>query len=118
MLQLCSNAVKFSADGSTIIMGTNIAIGRRGTKCCACGCATRESASPRETSARSSSASGAGHNSKRTEGSGLGLNIVSAIAGAHHGTVGVSSDVGVGSTFVMEIPTILEREDDEPDTDH
>lgn len=37
-------------------------------------------------------------------GTGLGLPIVQAIAEAHGGTVSVASDVGVGTTFTVELP--------------
>jgi two-component system OmpR family sensor kinase len=117
MLQLCSNAVKFSADGSTITMGTNITtdsgneVLRFWVRDEGVGIAVADQE-------RIFERFGRGHNSKRTEGSGLGLNIVSAIAGAHGGSIGVSSDVGVGSTFVIEIPIAPEKEEDEPNTDH
>ncbi|MGL3806890.1 ATP-binding protein [Paeniglutamicibacter sp. R2-26] len=111
MLQLCSNAVKFSAPGTTITLGTNItgSTGGQGTlrlwvRDGGIGIAP-------EDQERIFERFGRGHNSKRTEGSGLGLNIVAAIAAAHHGTVGVSSDPGMGSTFVIEIPLRDQGED-------
>lgn len=118
MLQLCSNAVKFSADGSTITMGTNVTHGTNEESVLRLWVRDEGVGIGAEDQSRIFERFGRGRNSKRTEGSGLGLNIVSAIAEAHHGSVGVSSDVGVGSTFVIEIPTSLEREEDEPDTDH
>jgi signal transduction histidine kinase len=45
---------------------------------------------------------------RRSEGAGLGLAIVRAIAEAHGGRVGLSSRPGVGATFAVIIP--LERE--------
>jgi signal transduction histidine kinase len=39
-----------------------------------------------------------------TRGSGLGLAIVKAIAETHQGTVGVESELGVGTTFRVELP--------------
>jgi signal transduction histidine kinase len=48
---------------------------------------------------------GKGTNSTGTEGSGLGLSIVKAIAEAHGGTVRVESEVGKGSRFVLVIPS-------------
>ncbi|MFW6773007.1 sensor histidine kinase [Nocardioides sp. CPCC 205120] len=37
-------------------------------------------------------------------GTGLGLAIVKAIVEAHHGTVAVTSEIGVGSTFSVQLP--------------
>ena len=39
-----------------------------------------------------------------TRGSGLGLAIVKAIAETHNGTVGVESELGIGTTFRVELP--------------
>jgi signal transduction histidine kinase len=39
-------------------------------------------------------------------GCGLGLSIVQSIVEAHHGSVRVESEIGRGSTFIMEIPAI------------
>jgi len=41
------------------------------------------------------------HNNK---GYGLGLNYISQVVGAHHGTVKVQSEVGVGSRFSIKLP--------------
>jgi PAS domain S-box-containing protein len=38
------------------------------------------------------------------QGTGLGLAITKAIAEAHGGSIGVRSEVGVGTTFVVELP--------------
>lgn len=46
-----------------------------------------------------------GRNAAGTEGSGLGLSIVKAIAEAHSGTVRLESEVGKGSRFVLVIPS-------------
>lgn len=42
--------------------------------------------------------------SRSREGSGLGLSIVKHTAAVHHGSVSVSSRLGIGSTFRFEIP--------------
>ncbi|NEQ52070.1 MAG: HAMP domain-containing protein [Leptolyngbya sp. SIO3F4] len=41
---------------------------------------------------------------RKSDGSGLGLAIVRAIAEAHGGTIGVSSQPGVGSIFTLRLP--------------
>ena len=46
--------------------------------------------------------------SRESGGTGLGLSIVRNIAIAHGGTVSLESDIGVGSTFTMELPSALE----------
>jgi len=43
---------------------------------------------------------------QRTEGTGLGLYIVSKIAEAHGGKVTVRSRLGAGSTFTLELPRL------------
>lgn len=48
---------------------------------------------------------GKGSNSTASEGSGLGLSIVKAIAEAHGGTVLLESEEGKGSRFVLRIPS-------------
>ena len=111
MLQLCSNAVKFSTPGTTITLGTNIDGPADGKKMLRFWVRDEGIGIAPEDQERIFERFGRGHNSKRTEGSGLGLNIVAAIAEAHHGTVGVSSDPGIGSTFVMEIPLSAEGEE-------
>jgi len=46
--------------------------------------------------------------SRLTGGAGLGLSIVSAIAEAHGGQVGVSSQPGAGATFTVRIPAVVD----------
>lgn len=46
--------------------------------------------------------------SRESGGTGLGLSIVRNIAIAHGGTVSVESDIGVGSTFTIELPSAKE----------
>ena len=43
---------------------------------------------------------------RRTEGAGLGLAIVDAIARAHGGEVAVESVPGVGSVFTLDLPWV------------
>lgn len=41
---------------------------------------------------------------RRSDGSGLGLAIVKAIVEAHHGSVKLQSNLGIGSTFTLVLP--------------
>ena len=38
------------------------------------------------------------------EGTGLGLAIVKQVIDAHHGTITVDSQIGVGTTFTVHLP--------------
>jgi signal transduction histidine kinase len=42
--------------------------------------------------------------SRRTGGSGLGVAITKAIVQAHHGSIQVQSELGLGSTFTIRLP--------------
>ncbi|MBD3317501.1 MAG: hypothetical protein GF344_17055, partial [Chitinivibrionales bacterium] len=48
--------------------------------------------------------------SRKVGGTGLGLAIVKHILQLHHGTVGVQSDLGTGSTFTLYLPKRPEKE--------
>jgi two-component system, OmpR family, sensor kinase len=98
-LQLASNAVKFSADGSTITLGSAVADGtlRLWVRDEGVGIAPEQQARIFERFERTG-------DTASTEGAGLGLAIVAAIARGHGGEVQVSSAPGVGSTFVVTVP--------------
>ena len=104
MLQLCANAVKFSAPGSPIELGSTIRLSVTGsTELClwVADAGIGISAEDQQTNYKRF---GRGGNGKRTQGSGLGLNIVEAIALAHGGSVHVESAPGQGSIFILTIP--------------
>lgn len=102
MLQLCANAVKFSGPGTRVELGATI---RQGTMpelflwVSDAGIGIE----PGDQQAIFTRFGRAG-NGQRTQGSGLGLNIVAAIATAHGGHVRVESSPGAGSIFILHIP--------------
>jgi two-component system sensor histidine kinase BaeS len=46
----------------------------------------------------------------RTKGTGIGLALVRAIVDGHGGTVRVESEIGKGSTFIVELPAVVAAE--------
>ncbi|WP_338055408.1 ATP-binding protein, partial [Segeticoccus rhizosphaerae] len=50
-------------------------------------------------------------------GNGLGLAIVAAIVGSHHGRVGLAPTPGAGATFVVELPTASSQDAPSPSGD-
>lgn len=96
-LQLAANAVKFSAPGSRISLGSSLdpAEFRMWVRDSGIGIAPEKVDTVFDRFAQVDRSRG---------GAGLGLPIVAAIARAHGGRVDVTSEVGVGSTFVIRIP--------------
>lgn len=99
LLQLAANAVKFSAEGTTIAFGSAVGTGRvhlwvrdEGQ-----GIGPNDAKRIFERFAR-------GNAERGVEGSGLGLPIVAAIAEAHGGTVELVSRPGRGATFTLDLP--------------
>ncbi|MEO6144740.1 MAG: HAMP domain-containing sensor histidine kinase [Dermatophilaceae bacterium] len=99
LLQLAANAVKFSAEGSTIAFGSAVGSGRvrlwlrdEGP-----GVSPKNAKRIFERFAR-------GNAERGVEGSGLGLPIVTAIAEAHGGKVELVSRPGHGATFTLDLP--------------
>ena len=99
MMELALNAVKFSAAGSAISIGSRATAGEVRLWVCdaGVGVSAGEVGHVFERFSRASSSFG-------VEGSGLGLSIVEAIAKAHVGHVDVDSEPGVGSTFTIVLP--------------
>ncbi|MBG6182212.1 signal transduction histidine kinase [Arthrobacter sp. CAN_A214] len=98
-LQLAANAVKFSAEGSTVTLGSRLE--PEGLRLW-----LRDEGVgiPKADQQRIFERFTRGANSKRAEGSGLGLTIVDAIVRAHGGTVELESAPGSGSTFTLSFP--------------
>ena len=98
-LQLAANSVKFTEEGTTIAIGSHkdddgVRLWVR----------DEGSGIAREDQKRIFERFQRGPSSKRTEGAGLGLTIVSAITEAHGGEVELQSAPGQGSMFTMAIP--------------
>ncbi|NWN88567.1 MAG: HAMP domain-containing histidine kinase [Micrococcaceae bacterium] len=104
MLQLCANAVKFSEPDTAVKLGSAFRQNEAGaTELClwvADAGIGIEPADQQDIFKRF----GRGSSGERIRGSGLGLNIVSAIVTAHEGTVRVESSPGVGSILIIAIP--------------
>jgi signal transduction histidine kinase len=50
---------------------------------------------------------------KGTQGTGLGLSISYGIIKKHNGQIDVKSEVGVGTTFIIELPSYISKEDED-----
>jgi two-component system, OmpR family, sensor kinase len=102
-LQLAGNAVKYSTPGAPIAIGTARVTGRSGDWLHLW---VRDAGPgiPEESQERIFERFGRLESSRGTEGSGLGLSIVSAIASAHDGTIELLSSPEAGSTFEIRIP--------------
>jgi signal transduction histidine kinase len=104
-VQLAQNAVRFSGEGEPIMVGSAVLDGeaRLWVK-------DRGSGIPATEHARVFERFSRGPGEARTEGAGLGLSIVKAIADAHHGRVELESGPGEGATFTLVVPV------DQPET--
>lgn len=98
-LQLCANAVKYSAPGSAITLAAELVRGevRLLVRDRGLGIAENEISTIRERFGR-------GTDVARIDGAGLGLSIVETIVAAHGGRLDIDSEVGVGSTFTIVLP--------------
>jgi signal transduction histidine kinase len=99
-LQLASNAVKFSAPGTRITLGSSVRDGRIRLWVRDEGIGV----SPDQLERIFVRFAQAEREPAFRDGAGLGLAIVSAIAGGHEGRVEVSSTRGFGSTFTLDLP--------------
>jgi two-component system OmpR family sensor kinase len=105
-LQLADNAVKYSTPGTPIVITSDVSQIEADTWL---NLSVRDSGpgiAP-EAHERIFERFSRLEHSRGTEGSGLGLSIVTAIAEAHGGTVLLSSAPGAGSTFTIRIPLVV-----------
>lgn len=103
LLQLADNAVKYSTPGAPILIATKVSETATGRSL---DLSVRDSGPgiPPDEQERIFARFSRLESTRGTEGSGLGLSIVSAIAEAHGGTVLLSSAQGEESTFTIRIP--------------
>lgn len=104
MLQLCANAVKFSEPDTPVELGSAIREDPDASPELLLWVADAGIGIAPEDQETIFQRFGRGGNGERAQGSGLGLNIVSAIATAHGGDVRVESAPGAGSVFIINIP--------------
>ena len=101
VLNLLSNAFKFTFEGEIVVSlswkerRVELSVRDTGT-----GIAAKELAHLFERFHRVEGASGRTH-----EGSGIGLALVQEIVQLHGGTVEVTSEIGIGTTFTVTVPT-------------
>ena len=113
-LQLADNAVKYSTPGAPIVIVAEVAETPTGSWL---NLSVRDSGPgiPPEAQERIFERFSQLGSSWATEGSGLGLSIVSAIAEAHGGSVLLSGAPGEGSTFTIRIPLLTDEQPSQPD---
>jgi two-component system, OmpR family, sensor kinase len=104
LLQLLANAVKFTTEEDVVALGS-ASDGRRVRIW------VRDTGPgiPEEDHERVFQRFTRGSDTRGTEGSGLGLTIVSAIMEAHGGRVELDSAPGHGATFTLVLPTLTEE---------
>jgi signal transduction histidine kinase len=104
MLQLATNAVQHTGADDTIVIGATVAdhAVRLSVADTGPGLAPDQHQRIFERFAR------AGEAQPRSDGAGLGLAIVRAIADAHRGSVEIDSAPGHGATFTMVVPHVAE----------
>lgn len=122
LLQLCANAVAFSAPGSEIGLGSAVEADqvRLWVRDQGVGIDPDDQARVFDRFARlgpgpdGPGPDRAGPEQRHRDGSGLGLSIVAAIASAHGGRVDVESQPGHGSTFQIVIPARPVQQEAQP----
>jgi signal transduction histidine kinase len=111
---LCDNACQYTATGDRIIVGSRIDDDtlRFWVRDTGPGISAEDQTRIFERFSRGT----AGGN--RTDGAGLGLSIVSAIAAAHGGRIDLNSAPGHGATFTIVMPAVIpaEGEDSWPES--
>ncbi|MEO6944214.1 MAG: HAMP domain-containing sensor histidine kinase [Lacisediminihabitans sp.] len=102
-LQLADNAAKYSTKNAPIVIGSDIEVDG-GIGCLHLWVRDGGPGIPAHAHARIFERFGRLEPNRGVDGSGLGLAIVLAIAKAHGGTVTLSSGLGQGSIFTIQVP--------------
>ena len=100
---LLDNALKFSEDKSKIVIQTRVEDGSLRISVIDQGCGISAQDLPQIWDRLFR-----GDRSRTTKGSGLGLSIVRAIVTAHGGKVSAKSNIEKGTTFSVQIPSLLQ----------
>jgi len=101
VVQLAENATKQTDEGAVVTIGTFVADGEARIWVRDTGLGI-----PLEEQGRIFNRFSRGSAGRRTEGAGLGLSIVEAIARAHGGRVELVSHPGLGATFTLVVPVL------------
>lgn len=109
LLNLISNAIKFTPDGGSITLnlrkeGDYAVLEVKDT-----GIGISEDDQKRVFDRFFQAEQSRARGGIKGDGAGLGLSIAKWIVDAHHGRISVRSEIGVGTTFVVEIPHSEER---------
>ena len=109
VMQLAQNATEHTAPGQLIALGSRRSDGeaRFWVRDAGPGVSAKDAASIFDRFSR-------GSRTRRSDGAGLGLSIVRAIAEGHGGRVELDSTPGSGATFALVLP--IEPTDDQPET--
>ena len=105
LLNLVSNAIKFTPDGGRVVMSLRKSGGDALLDVQDTGIGM-EAEDARRIFDRFYQADSSRVRHHKSEGSGLGLSIAKWIAEAHDGSISVESEPGVGTTFTVRIPHI------------
>jgi signal transduction histidine kinase len=113
ILNLLSNAIKFTPQGGRVTVG----VAPLGAEVRIVVADTGPGIAPDDQAAVFEAFRQVGRHVGVTQGTGLGLALVRQLVEAHGGRVDLESTVGVGSRFIVELPSsaaLLDASDDEP----
>jgi signal transduction histidine kinase len=112
MLNLARNAVEHTGPGTSVTIGSRVTDGRvqLWVRDDGPGIAPTDHERIFERFARGR------HSRRRSDGAGLGLAIVAAVAEGHGGHVVLESEPGEGATFTLDLPMARPVDADEPPT--